>query len=510
MTHVDMPPVLVRLNLPDFDSPEPFRLAQPPSSMSELACFVLEEIGGFDRAELEELKKNTAELPLSFFAEWPDARGNPQLVRLGDDGRLGRFLAAVPANLPAVIEVRHRTPEDEAPGAPAQAPAPSPPVTPAPRPFVTPVEVAEPIEPNAREPPGGQSPPSPLSSAVSAVSLPTTPAQDPFRVGSGRPPQAGPLQREPFFREKPPAVQERIGETADFGRAEPRAELRKPQIPQRSQDAGKADFGGPPLGRNPFLSNGHSTAPARLPAAPARAHSPVANNNTSTPRSGRRLPWEQRPDDASDGRRTPPRGRPSPGGGGGTLADSRRGQAGSRRPMAEERATGSRASSRDSQRGSSPGPAARAVPSGQASGRGREPPARSAGLDRPLGVPRGRGADSPVPGDGFNCSFGTPCDESVLSEACDDVNALRRALKRQQGRIQFLEERHKQALSDLRQSRQECAKAHQQRLEEADKASQLEQLVIEMQSYLTDAGGDRSRWEEWLQHSQSILECKTG
>lgn len=96
-------------------------------------------------------------------------------------------------------------------------------------------------------------------------------------------------------------------------------------------------------------------------------------------------------------------------------------------------------------------------------------------------------------------------EESVDSEG-NNASHLQQLVKRQQKRIEFLEGRHRQALVDLRQSRQELATAHQQRLSEADKASQLEQLLSEIQTTLSVHHGDDPQWEEWLQQSRTILE----
>lgn len=87
----------------------------------------------------------------------------------------------------------------------------------------------------------------------------------------------------------------------------------------------------------------------------------------------------------------------------------------------------------------------------------------------------------------------------------EDLASLRETIHQQRSRIEFLEDRHKQALTDLRSARQELASAHQDRLREADKASQLEQLISEIQAQRFN-GSENMRWDEWLRQSRAILE----
>mmetsp|Transcript_51608 Transcript_51608/g.122809 ORF Transcript_51608/g.122809 Transcript_51608/m.122809 type:complete len:620 (-) Transcript_51608:44-1903(-) len=100
-----MPPILVRLNLPGFSSPEPFRLANAQPSLAGLACAVLEEIGGFSKEELEGVRSNLDRVPLTLLGELCAG----QLVELGSDAQLEVFLAnAGSPRGPAIIEVRPR------------------------------------------------------------------------------------------------------------------------------------------------------------------------------------------------------------------------------------------------------------------------------------------------------------------------------------------------------------------------------------------------------------------
>mmetsp|Transcript_60421 Transcript_60421/g.112198 ORF Transcript_60421/g.112198 Transcript_60421/m.112198 type:complete len:623 (-) Transcript_60421:69-1937(-) len=100
-----MPPILVRLNLPGFSSPEPFRLANAQPSLAGLACAVLEEIGGFSKEELEGVRNNLDRVPLTLLGELCAG----QLVQLGSDAQLEVFLASAGSPRgPAIIEVRPR------------------------------------------------------------------------------------------------------------------------------------------------------------------------------------------------------------------------------------------------------------------------------------------------------------------------------------------------------------------------------------------------------------------
>eukprot|EP00929_Paragymnodinium_shiwhaense_P093486 TRINITY_DN53643_c1_g1_i1.p1 TRINITY_DN53643_c1_g1~~TRINITY_DN53643_c1_g1_i1.p1 ORF type:complete len:689 (-),score=117.65 TRINITY_DN53643_c1_g1_i1:47-2113(-) len=101
-----MPPLLVRLNLPGFRSPEPFRLASAPPNIAGLACAVLEEIGGFSKEELDGVRSSLDRVPLTLLGELCAG----QLVELASDAQLGVFLATAesPRGEPAIIEVRPR------------------------------------------------------------------------------------------------------------------------------------------------------------------------------------------------------------------------------------------------------------------------------------------------------------------------------------------------------------------------------------------------------------------
>ncbi|CAK0824825.1 unnamed protein product [Prorocentrum cordatum] len=119
-----MAPLLVRLNLPGFSSPEPFHLAVAPRSLAGLACAVLEEIGGLTREELQGVRDDPSRVPLSFLGE---VAHSEQPVLLSSDAELGSFLATSAASLqgaPPTIEVR--PPEPSVPPAAADVAPPSP------------------------------------------------------------------------------------------------------------------------------------------------------------------------------------------------------------------------------------------------------------------------------------------------------------------------------------------------------------------------------------------------
>ncbi|CAL1138257.1 unnamed protein product [Cladocopium goreaui] len=96
------PSVLVRLNLPGFASPEPFRLGNAPASIAGLACAVLQEIGGFSQDELEAVRNHLDQVPLTLLGELCAG----QLVELASDAELGVFLATAESPKgPPIIEV---------------------------------------------------------------------------------------------------------------------------------------------------------------------------------------------------------------------------------------------------------------------------------------------------------------------------------------------------------------------------------------------------------------------
>eukprot|EP00928_Gymnodinium_smaydae_P022760 TRINITY_DN19009_c0_g1_i1.p1 TRINITY_DN19009_c0_g1~~TRINITY_DN19009_c0_g1_i1.p1 ORF type:complete len:731 (-),score=158.66 TRINITY_DN19009_c0_g1_i1:84-2276(-) len=113
-----MPPLLVRLNLPGFNSPQPFRLASAPPTLTGLACAVLEEIGGFSKEELDAIRSSRDAVPLTLLGELCAG----QLVALDSDYQLGVFLSTAESPRgPATIEVR---PSDGSSAAPCESTSP--------------------------------------------------------------------------------------------------------------------------------------------------------------------------------------------------------------------------------------------------------------------------------------------------------------------------------------------------------------------------------------------------
>lgn len=96
---------------------------------------------------------------------------------------------------------------------------------------------------------------------------------------------------------------------------------------------------------------------------------------------------------------------------------------------------------------------------------------------------------------------------STATAAAEDVHSLRQVVTAQQQRIEFLENMHQQSLRHLRKSREESARAQQQRFHEADRVLRLEQLVSEMQAqnFVGDMNA-QLRWEEWLSRCRAICE----
>jgi len=102
-------PLLVRLNLPGFSSPEPLRLENAPPSVTGLAYRVLEEIGGLSKEELEGIRENLDCVPLMLLGELCAG----QLVALASDAELEGFLKTANSPWgPAIIEVRPRDNND--------------------------------------------------------------------------------------------------------------------------------------------------------------------------------------------------------------------------------------------------------------------------------------------------------------------------------------------------------------------------------------------------------------
>jgi len=101
------------------------------------------------------------------------------------------------------------------------------------------------------------------------------------------------------------------------------------------------------------------------------------------------------------------------------------------------------------------------------------------------------------------------CGDIAGDQRGDDMQNLRETVRSQQHRIEFLETRHQQALRELRKSREELATSQQQRLKEANKNLELEQIISEMQAMSFDSiAHDHGRWQDWLRRSRRILESE--
>jgi len=98
-----MPPLLVRLNLPGFNPPEPFRISDAAPSLTGITRAVLEQIGGFSVEELAAVCSSPLGGSLSLLGELCAG----QLVKLTSDAELEVFLASADSPRgPPTIEVR--------------------------------------------------------------------------------------------------------------------------------------------------------------------------------------------------------------------------------------------------------------------------------------------------------------------------------------------------------------------------------------------------------------------
>eukprot|EP00930_Biecheleria_cincta_P042360 TRINITY_DN29140_c0_g1_i1.p1 TRINITY_DN29140_c0_g1~~TRINITY_DN29140_c0_g1_i1.p1 ORF type:complete len:596 (+),score=92.62 TRINITY_DN29140_c0_g1_i1:64-1851(+) len=588
------PPLVVRLNLPGFDSPEPFQLASAPLSITELACAVLEEIGGFSKDEIEELKKNIDILPLTILAEWPDGRGFANLVPLTDNNGLSHFLSAVGLPGPAVVEVRPadggQVPEEHSPssaeiaGPPARSPAKSHQASPcmqqsraglgtlssspgsraclgdevrAVAPLAVPA--ASPLAFAAQVPASHAyatvAAAEPAETCVLPPMLSSTPlpfdAEDRFH-------QSNPSQRSPqhsLSYPEDPALEGRFQEMSPARMAQGHGRVSKLQEPRSHGCCA--------------VPGAVSTAPPPAPVQQRQAIRGGSERERTQPRTGSTGAGSRRPASATTnaGRRMPwegcRQGEQSASTRGGRTSPFKREE--NRRPSLERRRTeqqirddersqgrSSRASSRNQSPAErqlrSPAPPSsgdRVTSDGRSSSRGPSARARSPPRTGPP-VPEkqrqmgGRRNESfveesrPMPGSRDAAHVSHLPQPALSPSACgvevssvgtfeaedslygvstaidpasqfEDIAVLRETIRQQQSRIEFLEDRHKQALTDLRSARQELASAHQDRFREADKASQLEQLISEIQAQRFN-GAENMRWDEWLLRSRAILE----
>lgn len=559
-----MPSVLVRLNLPGFASPEPFRLGNAPASIAGLACAVLQEIGGFNQEELEAVRNHLDQVPLTLLGELCAG----QLVELASDAELGVFLATAESPKgPPIIEVRPRH------SAGAVSPLPQSPLAG--------------LGMNLFE--------SPTPSATSLGGMvPLTASPE---AQEHRPPVASRFSEDKELQEHLQLQQELQQKQRQLQQQQ---QLLQQQFEQHAAHA--RDRGAPEIGKR---INGHG--PAAAPAAPAAAAPQAAaavREEAALPASSR---WEQETGGrslqhspsapafvngaekqgssrnqlhTSSFRSAPAKQRA-------TTPDSRRGshpgqEASSRASsvssrhreapvhirlyqekddrrrrleqarlrqlekeeedlrVAAQKALG-RQPSPSRRRDPSPGPGGsesfRAaagdhtmastvhplnrgkppVPVRHADSHGRSKPTRKS-ADGPnakfLSLPQGAAIETSSVGSHEGGPLGQPSvtsvgtgveDSSFCGDAGDDeVHRLQQQVASQQQRIEFLEKMHQQALRQLRTSREELSEAQRQRLKEADKVLGLEQLVSELQVLNFDSGA--AAMEGWLKRARQILE----
>lgn len=547
-----MPSVLVRLNLPGFASPEPFRLGNAPASIAGLACAVLQEIGGFSQDELEAVRNHLDQVPLTLLGELCAG----QLVELASDAELGVFLATAESPKgPPIIEVRPRH------SAGAVSPLPQ----------------------------------SPLAGL--GMNLFESPTPSATSLGGMGPLGASPEEQPPpasrFSEDK--ELQEHLQLQQELQQKQRQLQQQQQLLQQQFEHAAHAaharDRAAPEIGKR---INGHgpvAAAPAAAPTAPAPEaaplpassrweqesrslqHSPSApafvngaekqgtsgsSRNQLHTSSFRSAPAKQRAT-------TPDRQRR--GSHPGQEASSRASSVSSRHEapvhlrlyqekddrrrrleqarlrqlekeeedlrVAAQKALG-RQPSPSRRRDPSPGPrsdSSRAVDHTMASSqpvRGKPPmPVRSHaehGRSKPirksvdgdakfLSLPQGAAIETSSVGSHEGGPLGQPSltsvgtgveDSSFCGDADDEVHRLQQQVASKQQRIEFLEKMHQQALRQLRTSREELSEAQRQRLKEADKVLGLEQLVSELQVLNFENGAPAM--EGWLRRARQILE----
>lgn len=599
-----MPPILVRLNLPGFSSPEPFRLADAPPSMTGLACAVLEEIGGFSKEELDGVRNNLDTVPLTFLGELCAG----QLVELASDAELRVFLdTSESPGGPAILEVR---PQGADVGSLEEISSPSPTKAVASSTAIGGLDVAtvKPVAvngafavaadalpaPTVRSPAGNRAvggagypdrftgrdvasaPPPPASTLPKPAPPPAhapapapAPAHAPvaaapmfngtqgpagkfhsnghsFELAAalqpvGQTPQPAPQARHPGDYQAPP-VRPRTPDS-QYSRKS-RGGSRASTPPCERRVVGEGD--GAPRSRggvgNPEHQGGVSQVAERQPSRDAPVHMRLYQDKDDRRRrleEARLRQIEQEEDDIRSaakralgrapspgraaspsgrasspaatnraGARTPPRTRPPLPQGGQSLPQ-RHGQRSRDRTAGIEhvnrRSTPAHASSH--------GHAAHEVEStGSAalSPSVASPGAALAAQDASSIASEGAcglqscGSVGTLIGEDSLCG---DVGSAVVVSCADDAQSLRHMVTTQQQRIQVLESMHQQALKHLRKSREELAKAHQQRFHEADRVLRLEQLFSEMQAQRFD--GDMQaqlRWEQWLARSRAIFE----
>jgi len=520
-----MAPLLVRLNLPDFKSPELFRLASAPPSVAELTCSVLQQIGGFSQDELDGVRHNLDSVPLQIHGELCAG----QLVHLSNDAELEVFLKTASSNSPrglATVEVR------------------------------------------------------PCSAGVQTAGV-----DSPTRAEASGITMARSNNSNGGFANGDISADTDVGRSGQFDTINVLQDGAASEAGS-SPDGKQLRRQAPPAGKSSSLVHSQNSTLRRgvqpvTSSRPARAHSGSRRVGIplSTPPGERKLPWEasgstrERPEKSA----LPLSNGPLPNG----LerlyrdADERKmrldeartrhckeeqeqlltakqqalGRASlsrsssevlvasasqQRRALSPERSQNGSAVSRNRSkdtsmtRGSYLGTYA---PSGQdVEGMASPSPLpddvarwQSASVDASPSLSLCSSVPPPSPGVVRTLrKAGGPVDLAVASDAnqrngnglnaadvaSEDLNELRNRAEAQQQRIEFLESMNQQSLRQLRRAREETAQAQQQRFQEADKVLSLEHLVSEMQSLcFQDAA---TPWcQDWLRRSAAILSDKS-
>ena len=529
-----MSSVLVRLNLPGFASPEPFRLGNAPASIAGLACAVLQEIGGFNQDELEAVRNHLDQVPLTLLGELCAG----QLVELASDAELGVFLATAESPKgPPIIEVRPRH------GAAGVSPLPQ-----SPGPLglqgMTYFESPTPSGTSL----GGLAPLSATPEAQRSTRLSEDKELQEHQQKQRQLQQQQLLQQqfEQHARDKQTldAGKRTNGHHGHPPEAETVTASRETALPASSrweQDPGPGHAGSRTLQHSPSAPAGLVNGAEKGAGSTSSRNQLQTSSFRSPPAKRSTTPDRQQRFDAV------PRGTA------GYEASSRASSVSSRHReapvhlrlyqekddrrrrleqarirrleqeeedlrVAAQKALGRQASPR--RRDPSPGPDTKSaehmthrkppMPVRQTDGRPKSRKTVDGVSEKFLSMPEKNTETCSVgshEGGALGpsiASVGTGVEDSSC-DAEDEVQRLRQQVSSQQQRIEFLEKMHQQALRQLRTSREELSEAQRQRHKEADKVLGLEQLISELQ-VLNFESAAASTMEDWLKRSRYILE----
>lgn len=534
--------VLVRLNLPGFASPEPFRLANAPASIAGLACAVLQEIGGFNQEELEAVRNHLDQVPLTLLGELCAG----QLVELASDAELGVFLATAESPKgPPIIEVRPRHGAQEASQLSQLSPTTS----------WQPMTLYE--------------SPTPSATSLGGRPLSASPQEQEPRPHNGeRISEDQELQEHLRLQQELQLKQRKLQQQQQLLQQQFEKHARERSSEQRIASAPRVSTI-PDVDSLPASSHWDAQETETLgrtlqhsPSAPAfvngshEKQGPTVRHQMQTSSLRSPLVKSQRPSTPDSQRRRSERDRR----GSGQEASSRASSVSSRTLRHHEAPVHERLYQEKDERrrrleqarlrrleqeeedlrmaaqkalGRQPSPARRREPSpGPESlkvetSRGKPPvperhvdgnDRRSKQLRKPvdgsddaklLSLPQNATETSSVASEHLGpqsmASVGTGVEDSSFcgeANGDDQVHRLQQTVSSQQQRIEFLEKMHQQALRQLRTSREELADAQRQRLREADKVLGMEQLISELQVHRLEGG----LWEDWLKRARHILE----